>query len=712
MIGRVIKGKYKIYDEVGAGGFATVYLGRNMETNEIVAVKVLGEQFSRQPRYLERFRREAGLAERLRHPNIVRILDHGVESGMNYLVMEFVEGLTLDKMIARRGGLPVDEVLSYVQQICAGLQAAYEAGVVHRDIKPANIMITPGGAVKIMDFGIARMDTLSGLTQTGVFMGTPRYISPEMATGAGADIRSDLYALGLLTYEMITGEAPFDAENPWAVLRMQIEDVPPPLRAIRPEVPPWLEEIVLRAIAKVPADRFQTPAEMRAALEAHTAAPARRGTPAPIAETAVAPPKPTAAKRRQRPTRLLIGLGVAAALVAAALVAVLVFGLGGGEATPTATVELPPGETETSEAGGGVAVVVNTNTPTGAPSSTATDTAVPEPTATRLPTDTPPPQLTDTPAPTDTPLPTGTPEPEVSPTTAPTKTPAPTTPPTSAPAPAVSGKIAFSAGRRLYVVNAATGENLFAPIPDMRQPDMRADGELIIAKGLGTYSTSLATIDARTGAFIREQTFWTNDYRPFWGPDGSRYTYDSQHYNGRDYFLYVAPLDGDAAVHQFLYYGTQPIIGTSPVWMHTDWIAFTGCDYWPEASGGANCGIYQVPSWNGEKPDPVHGGSLAMRATDNYGSDLLFMSPESGNWEVYVIPSSGGASRNLSNSPGSQDGLATYSPDGRWIAFASDRGGAWAIWAVKADGSGLTKLFNMPAPPTTEWTEEHISWGP
>ncbi|NIV34881.1 MAG: protein kinase, partial [Anaerolineae bacterium] len=119
MIGRVIKGKYKIYDEVGAGGFATVYLGRNMDTNEIVAIKVLGEQFTRDPRYVERFRREAGLAERLRHPNIVRIFDHGVEGGMNFLVMEFVEGLTLDKMISRRGGLPVDEVLSYVEQACA-----------------------------------------------------------------------------------------------------------------------------------------------------------------------------------------------------------------------------------------------------------------------------------------------------------------------------------------------------------------------------------------------------------------------------------------------------------------------------------------------------------------------------------------------------------------------------------------------------------------
>jgi serine/threonine protein kinase len=177
MIGRVLKGKYKIYDQVGSGGFATVYLGRNMDTNEIVAIKVLGEQFTSEPRYVERFRREAGLAERLRHPNVVRVLDHGVENGTQFLVMEFVEGLTLDRILQRKGRLPVEEVLPYVQQTCAGLQAAFEADIVHRDIKPANLMITPDGRVKIMDFGIARMETMTTLTQSGMFMGTPRYIS-------------------------------------------------------------------------------------------------------------------------------------------------------------------------------------------------------------------------------------------------------------------------------------------------------------------------------------------------------------------------------------------------------------------------------------------------------------------------------------------------------------------------------------------------------
>ena len=723
MIGRVIKGKYKIYDEVGAGGFATVYLGRNMDTNEIVAIKVLGEQFTRDPRYVERFRREAGLAERLRHPNIVRILDHGVEGGMNFLVMEFVEGLTLDKMISRRGGLPVDEVLSYVEQACAGLQAAYEAGVVHRDIKPANLMITPNGTVKIMDFGIARMETMSGLTQSGVFMGTPRYISPEMATGAGADIRSDLYALGLLTYEMLTGKAPFDADNPWAVLRQQIEDHPVPLHESRPDVPPWLEAIIMRAIAKNPDKRFQTPAGMQAALKTRTAMSGGAGVTAavggPQTPPPAAPPVSTTGAGQQRRLGLIIGLVIAAVVVAVALIALLVFGMGGGGGTPTAVVGQLPGETQTLQPTGAVTVLVVTNTPSQfarpsatEPEPTATETQ--EPTATLPPTEEPTQAPTNTPRPTATPEPSNTPKAPASPTTAPTTAPEPTDTPAAAPAPAISGKITFSAGGLLHVVNAATGQDLFAPIPNMQQPDMRADGELVIAKGYKGDKTSLWTIDARTGAFIREQSTFTNDYHPFWAPDASRYTYDSLHLNGRDLIIFVAPLDNrDEGAHDFLFYGTQPILGASPVWMHNDWIAFTGCDYWPEGGGGATCGIWGVPSWNEEKPSLIHSGGLMMRATDNHGPDLLLMSLESGNWEVYVTPNDrAGSMRNLSNSPSSQDGLATFSPDGKWVAFVSDRSGAWAVWVVKPDGTGLSRLFDLPAPPTIDWTEEHVSWGP
>ncbi len=718
MIGRVVKEKYKIYDEVGSGGFATVYLGRNMDTNEIVAIKVLSKQYTSEPRYVERFRREAGLAERLKHPNIVRILDHGIEDELHFLVMEFVEGLTLDRLIERKGRLSIEEAISYAEQACAGLQAAYRAGVVHRDIKPANLMITPDGTVKIMDFGIARMESMAGLTQSGMFMGTPRYISPEMARGSGADIRSDIYSLGLLMYEMLTGAPPFDAENPWAVLRQQIETDPDPIGAIRPEVPQWLEAVIFKAVAKDPAQRFQTPAEMLAGLQQETVTPsvAREAPPRrpPPDATLVAPVK----VKRGLPKGILFGLAGVVVVVALAVTAFLMFGGGGPEATPTPTetvaIAQEPTDTPTPLPTFTPVVVVITNTPppTDTPEPTPADTATPQPTYTPLPTYTPFP--TNTPLPTDTPVPptdtpvppTDTPRPRATNTPRPTNTPVP---PTSPPAPAVTGRIAYSAGGLLHIVDAATGNDTVGPIPNMGQPDFRADGQLVIANGFTGDKTSLWTINANTGAFVREQSPFTDDFRPFWSPDGRQFVYDSLHQGKGNYNLYKNVLDSN--VDEYLSYNNMAIIGQSPVWMHDDWVAFTGCDYWPGGSGGANCGIYRMASWSG-RPAMVKPGDLTMRPTDNYGSQLVYMSQEGGNWEVYIMPNTGGESRNLSSSASSQDGLGTFSPDGNLVAFASNRGGGWAIWVVRTNGSGLTKLFNLPAAPTGTWTEEHISWGP
>jgi serine/threonine protein kinase len=724
MIGRVVKGKYKIYDQVGSGGFATVYLGRNMDTNEIVAIKVLSRQYTAESQYVERFQREAGLAQRLQHPNVVRILDHGVEDGIHFLVMEFVEGLTLDKLIQRKGRLSIEEVLSYSEQTCAGLQAAYKAGIVHRDIKPANIMITPAGSVKIMDFGIARMESMAGLTQSGMFMGTPRYISPEMAKGARADIRADLYSLGLLMYEMLTGQPPFDAENPWAVLRQQIEGEPTPIRQLRPDVPPWLEAIVGRALVKDPAQRFQTPAVMLAALKERTATPKNvvdSGPPMPPASATLAT---GAARRRGAPRGLILGIGAALAVIVLGVIAALVLEGGGNKATPTPTMTVAIVQASSPSP----VVIVITNTPEDTPTSAPiepTETlrpteppptdlptaTVPEPTATLIPaTDTPQPTDTSIPptdtavAPTEAP-PTNTPKPKA------TNTPAPTAAPTSPPAPAASGRIAFSSGGTLYVVNAATKQTLFT-VPGMHQPDIRRDGAEILADGLGN-PASVVNINANTGAIIREQTSFTDDFHPFWSPDGTRFAYDSLHHGLGNYtMLYTQGLtDKKPQPEATLGYNGQQIRGHSPVWMHNDFIAFTACDYWPGASGGSKCGIYSMPSW-GDRPALIHPGSTDMRATDNYGSQVLFMSQESGNWEVFIMGTQGGEARNLSNGPNSNDGLGTLSPDGKLVAFASNREGGWAIWLVKPDGSGLSKLVNMPGPPTQPWYEDSMSWGP
>jgi eukaryotic-like serine/threonine-protein kinase len=723
MIGRVIKGKYKIYDEIGSGGFATVYLGRNTDTNQIVAIKVLSQQFTREPRYVERFRREAGLAERIRHPNIVQVLDHGIEDGMHFLIMEYVQGLTLDQIIERRGRLPVQEALSYVQQTCAGLQAAFEAGVVHRDIKPANLMVTSDGTVKIMDFGIARVESAVGLTQSGMFLGTPRYISPEMARGTGADIRSDLYSAGLLAYEMLVGAPPFDGDNPWTVLHQQLETEPPSLSHVRADVPRWLEAVVRRAIAKDPAQRFQTPAEMMAALEQQTAAPRRRPTPVPATRPDDVTLESEVTSGRRSSRRLVLGLSGVAILLAVALAVLIVYGLSRRAAAPE-PIEVLALDVKASSTPVGsptAILVVVTNIPqaeiqptTTQPVPTATQ---PMPTNTSVPptdTATPVPTATATPypAPTDAP-PTDTPEPTVQATQAPSATAVPAAIATSPPVAAVAGRIVYSAGGVLHIVDAATGQDTVPPIPGMRHPDFRADGAEVLANGEGGDRASIVNINANTGAVIRDQTVFTNDFHPFWAPDGTRFAYDSLHHGLGNYtMLYTQGLTGGKPLNEVtLSYNGQQIRGTAPVWMHDDWVAFTGCDYWPDGTGGSRCGIYRMPSWS-DRPLIVHAGSNDMRSTDNYGSQLLFMSSESGNWEVYVIANQGGQPRNLSASPGSHDGLGTFSPDGKLVAFVSNRGGGWAVWAVRPDGSGLVRLFELPSAPTSPWEDERMSWGP
>lgn len=746
MIGRTLKGRYKIYDQVGSGGFATVYLGRNAETNEIVAVKVLSQELTVDSEYVERFRREASMAEHLRHPNVVRVLDHGLENGSHFLVMEYIEGLTLEQIRLRRGPLPIEESVSYAQQVCAGLQAADDQGIVHRDVKPGNVMITPAGTVKIMDFGIARADAYSGLTQSGVFMGTPRYVAPEIARGQRADIRSDIYSAGVLLYEMLAGTPPFVGDSPWAVLHQQMETEPTPLRILRADVPAWLDVVVARSLAKDPGQRFQTPEEMAAALRQGPTAPrpitGAMPAAAPVVPPAAAKPPPPPSPEREggASKAVVLALVGAVVIVAGVLVVLLVLAFGGDSpSTPpvqTLVVAREEGTGAAEEPGTAApVVVVVTNTPedsqTPDPASVATSTLaeaqmtdVPTETAALMVSDTPthestePPPVTDTPTPelTDTPLPTGTPEPSAQPTKAPTNTPQPTATPTSPPSVAVEGRIAFGAGGYLHIADAATGQDLVAPLAGLRQPDFRRDGNQIIADGIGHLETSLRAIDANTGGLLRQQSTFTDDYHPFWSPSGDRFVYDSLHHGfGNYHLLYTQVLDDRSPKPDlFVAFDGTRIRGTSPVWMEDDWLAFTGCDYWPDEQGnigGSLCGIYRMPSWGG-RPVRIVAGNTTMRATDSRGGQLLYMNSGGGDWEVYIMPAQGGAERNLSQSPASNDGLATFSPNGQHVAFASNREGVWAIWVVNLDGSGLTKLFDLPAPPTDPWSDEHVSWGP
>ena len=267
MIGKVLNGQYKIYDEIGSGGLATVYLARNLQTNQIVAVKVLHAHVASAVDTRSRFDREADLLAGLDDPQFVHLLDHGTEGSQPFLVMEFVEGRTLKELITAQGSLPPDQALYIVRQVAEALASIHRRGVIHRDIKPQNIMIQPNGRIKVMDFGIAKSVDMSTLTGAGFMVGTPHYISPEQAMGTQVDQRSDLYSLGVVFYEMLTGQLLFSGDSPVSVLMKHLHDPVPANWAQRYSIPPAIAELVNRCLAKAPDERYKDAGDFISAID-------------------------------------------------------------------------------------------------------------------------------------------------------------------------------------------------------------------------------------------------------------------------------------------------------------------------------------------------------------------------------------------------------------------------------------------------------------
>jgi eukaryotic-like serine/threonine-protein kinase len=279
--GTVLRGKYEVIAELGVGGMATVYKARHQAFQDFAAIKVVHAHFMHDPSFIKRFRNEAIVARQLRHPNAVRIDDFDyTEDGRPFIVMEFVDGSSLYEVRkAHPGPWPVERCLNIIAQAVEALGAAHTLGIVHRDIKPSNIILLRNssgeGQVKVLDFGIAKVSNgsfdgmTSVLTQQSLIIGTPEYMSPEQASGrieSGIDGRADLYSLGLVLYEMLTGSHPFQADTPMGMLIQQINTVPPPPESVGPNVPPAISALVLKALQKDPKSRFQRAAEMLAAL--------------------------------------------------------------------------------------------------------------------------------------------------------------------------------------------------------------------------------------------------------------------------------------------------------------------------------------------------------------------------------------------------------------------------------------------------------------
>jgi eukaryotic-like serine/threonine-protein kinase len=256
---RLLNNRYLILDQLGKGGMAIVYRARDTMLERSVAVKVLRENYSRDPAFLDRFRQEAKAAANLSHPNIVTVHDFGLDNGQLFIVMEYVPGTDLKTLIKQRGRFSQEEAIPLLIQACAGIGYAHRAGLVHCDVKPQNLLVTPDMRLKVTDFGIARaLSTIHPEEQSEVIWGSPQYFSPEQASGAAPSPASDVYSLGIIMYEMLTGSLPFHADTAIGLARLHIEAEPVPIAEMLPNISPVLEQILNKVLSKEPSQRYRT----------------------------------------------------------------------------------------------------------------------------------------------------------------------------------------------------------------------------------------------------------------------------------------------------------------------------------------------------------------------------------------------------------------------------------------------------------------------
>ena len=285
--GSVVDNRYRVLRRLGSGGMADVWLAEDTHLQRQVALKVLHRRFLQDQQFVDRFQREAESAAGLQHPNIVGVYDRGRDGEVNYIAMRYVEGPTLKELIER--GLTPEQAAALVRQVLEGARFAHRNGIVHRDLKPQNVIVDGEGKAVVTDFGIARAG-VSEITQTGSVMGTPQYLSPEQAQGFEVTPVSDLYSIGVILYEALTGRVPFEGENAVAIAMKQVSEVPQRPSSINPRVSPALDAVVMRALEKEPGQRFQSADAFIAALDAAMKDPGG-GVP-PLRSHPSRPPRP------------------------------------------------------------------------------------------------------------------------------------------------------------------------------------------------------------------------------------------------------------------------------------------------------------------------------------------------------------------------------------------------------------------------------------